>query len=137
MCLESVFSALGGWLLLNQSLSLRESAGCALIFAAVVLSQLPLEELRGCKRARDAAGGRGIPYELTRKKVKYFNLHVPAGRFCAPQLTSAHIAGGGDHYIIGQMDWIRAAQARQAAREAAGVAARQGCRAGPLHGHER
>ena len=51
MCLESVFSALGGWLLLNQSLSLRESAGCALIFAAVVLSQLPLEELRGCKKS--------------------------------------------------------------------------------------
>ena len=50
MCLESVFSALGGWLLLNQSLSLRESAGCALIFAAVVLSQLPLEELHGCKK---------------------------------------------------------------------------------------
>ena len=50
MCLESVFSALGGWLLLNQSLSLRESTGCALIFAAVVLSQLPLEELRGCKK---------------------------------------------------------------------------------------
>ena len=50
MCLESVFSALGGWLLLNQSLSLRESAGCGLIFAAVVLSQLPLEELRGCKK---------------------------------------------------------------------------------------
>ena len=40
-----------GWLLLNQSLSLRESAGCALIFAAVVLSQLPLEELRGCKKS--------------------------------------------------------------------------------------
>ena len=50
MCLESVFSALGGWLLLNQSLSLRESGGCALIFAAVVLSQLPLEELHGCKK---------------------------------------------------------------------------------------
>ena len=41
MCLESVFSALGGWLLLNQNLSLREGAGCALIFAAVVLAQLP------------------------------------------------------------------------------------------------
>ena len=42
MCLESVFSALGGWLLLHQSLSLREVAGCALIFAAVVLAQLPI-----------------------------------------------------------------------------------------------
>ena len=27
MCLESVFSALGGWLLLGQNLSMRESAG--------------------------------------------------------------------------------------------------------------
>ena len=50
MCLESVFSALGGWLLLGQNLSMRESAGCALIFAAVVLSQLPLAELRRCKK---------------------------------------------------------------------------------------
>lgn len=41
MCLESVFSAVGGWLILSQSLSLRESAGCVLIFAAVVLAQLP------------------------------------------------------------------------------------------------
>ncbi len=41
MCLESVFSALGGWLLLNQNLSVREVAGCVLIFAAVVLAQLP------------------------------------------------------------------------------------------------
>ena len=51
MCLESVFSALGGWLLLGQNLSMRESAGCALIFAAVVLSQLPLAELRRCKKS--------------------------------------------------------------------------------------
>ena len=50
MCLESVFSALGGWLLLGQNLSMRESAGCALIFAAVVLSKLPLAELRRCKK---------------------------------------------------------------------------------------
>ena len=50
MCLESVFSALGGWLLLGQNLSMRESAGCTLIFAAVVLSQLPLAELRRCKK---------------------------------------------------------------------------------------
>ena len=51
MCLESVFSALGGWLLLGQNLSMRESAGCALIFAAVLLSQLPLAELRRCKKS--------------------------------------------------------------------------------------
>ena len=50
MCLESVFSALGGWLLLSQSLSAREAFGCALIFAAVVLAQLPLEMLHRAKK---------------------------------------------------------------------------------------
>ncbi len=41
MCLESVFAALGGWLLLGQSLSLRELLGCALMLAASVIAQLP------------------------------------------------------------------------------------------------
>ena len=50
MCLESVFSALGGWLLLGQSLSAREVFGCVLIFVAVVLAQLPLEMLHRAKK---------------------------------------------------------------------------------------
>ena len=41
MSLESVFSVLAGWVLLNQQLSGRELIGCGLIFGAVVLSQLP------------------------------------------------------------------------------------------------
>ena len=45
MSLESVFSALAGWVILGQVLSLRELAGCALVMAAVVLAQLPLEKL--------------------------------------------------------------------------------------------
>ena len=49
MCLESVFSALGGWLLLHQNLSIRESFGCVLLFAAVVLAQLPLGRLMRSK----------------------------------------------------------------------------------------
>ena len=49
MCLESVFSALGGWLLLHQNLSIRESTGCVLLFAAVVLAQLPLGRLMRSK----------------------------------------------------------------------------------------
>ena len=39
--LESVFSAIFGFLLLHQVLSLKELAGCALIFGAIILSQLP------------------------------------------------------------------------------------------------
>ena len=51
MCMESVFSALGGWLILHQSLSARESVGCALIFVAVVLAQLPVEGWLKCRKA--------------------------------------------------------------------------------------
>jgi drug/metabolite transporter (DMT)-like permease len=39
MSLESVFSVLAGWLMLRQSLSVRELAGCGLMFAAIVLVQ--------------------------------------------------------------------------------------------------
>ena len=55
MCLESVFGALGGWLLLRQSLTAREIAGCALIFAAVVAAQLPLGRLLR-RRAKEGHG---------------------------------------------------------------------------------
>ena len=41
MSLESVFAALGGWLISGNTLSLREFGGCALVFAAIVLAQLP------------------------------------------------------------------------------------------------
>ena len=54
MCLESVFSALGGWVLLHQSLSPREGVGCVLIFAAVVLAQRPAPQ-RAPQRAERAS----------------------------------------------------------------------------------
>lgn len=41
MCMESVFSALAGWLLLGQTLSGMELAGCVLMFTAIIGSQLP------------------------------------------------------------------------------------------------
>ena len=41
MSLESVFAALGGWLILSEVLSPVEIGGCALVFAAVILSQVP------------------------------------------------------------------------------------------------
>ncbi|MEN6556456.1 MAG: DMT family transporter [Anaerolineaceae bacterium] len=41
MSTESVFAVLFGWLLLGEHLNARELAGCALMFAAVVIAQLP------------------------------------------------------------------------------------------------
>lgn len=43
MSLESVFAAIAGWALLHESLSTRELGGCALMFAAIVLAQLPVK----------------------------------------------------------------------------------------------
>lgn len=39
--MESVFSVLAGFVLLHQTLSLQELSGCILVFAAVILVQLP------------------------------------------------------------------------------------------------
>lgn len=41
MSLESVFAALCGWLLLHEQMSASELCGCALVFSAVIISQLP------------------------------------------------------------------------------------------------
>ena len=41
LSLESVFAALFGWVLLHQALSAKELLGCAVIFAAIVIAQLP------------------------------------------------------------------------------------------------
>lgn len=40
LSLESVISVLAGWVLLGQKLSARELAGCALMFAAIILAQI-------------------------------------------------------------------------------------------------
>ncbi|MBR4472364.1 MAG: DMT family transporter [Oscillospiraceae bacterium] len=45
MSLESVFSAITGWLILGERLSLREFAGCALMFLAIILAQIDLRVL--------------------------------------------------------------------------------------------
>lgn len=44
MSLESVFSVVGGFLLLHDKMTIRELAGCAIVFAAVVLAQLGDQE---------------------------------------------------------------------------------------------
>ena len=47
MSLESVFSAVSGWLILSQPMSGREIFGSALVFCGVVLAQLPGRKDRG------------------------------------------------------------------------------------------
>ena len=41
LSLESVFSVITGWIVLGEHLSRREMFGCALVFTAVILAQLP------------------------------------------------------------------------------------------------
>lgn len=41
MSLESVFAVIAGWAVLHEVLSTRELLGCAFVFAAVILAQVP------------------------------------------------------------------------------------------------
>ncbi len=41
MSLESVFAALGGWIIAGNALSKRELIGCIFVFAAIIVAQIP------------------------------------------------------------------------------------------------
>ncbi|SFG68458.1 DMT family transporter [Oribacterium sp. WCC10] len=41
MSMESVFAVFFGWLILHESMTLKEMLGCIIVFTAVVLAQLP------------------------------------------------------------------------------------------------
>lgn len=47
LSMESVVSMLAGWVILGQALSRRELLGCALVFGAVILVQLPDKKEKG------------------------------------------------------------------------------------------
>lgn len=49
LSLESVTSALSGWLVLHQNLSTREILGCVLMFGAIILAQLPKRSKKPAK----------------------------------------------------------------------------------------
>lgn len=46
LSLESLWAGLGGALILKETMTLREILGCALLFSAVVFSQIPLKKLK-------------------------------------------------------------------------------------------
>ena len=39
LCLESVFATLGGWVILSQVMTLKETIGCIIVFIAIILAQ--------------------------------------------------------------------------------------------------
>lgn len=45
MSLESVFAALSGWAILGETMLPKELIGCALVFTAVILAQMPVKNL--------------------------------------------------------------------------------------------
>ena len=48
LCLESVVAMLGGWLILGEKLSSRQTLGCVLMFGAIVMAQLPIANKKTC-----------------------------------------------------------------------------------------
>lgn len=44
MSLESVFSVIAGWLILDQSLTPKEIVGCVIIFVAILMAQIPFNK---------------------------------------------------------------------------------------------
>ena len=70
---ENVFSALAGWAILGQTLTMRELLGCALVFAAIMTSQLPWRKWFGgrvavaevtAEAATDAAQAETVQVEI-------------------------------------------------------------------------
>lgn len=53
MSLESVFSVLAGWILLGETMGIRELSGCAMIFSAVVLAQIPTQPIFKSKQSKE------------------------------------------------------------------------------------
>lgn len=53
MSLESAFSVLAGWLILGDKLSAKELIGCAVIFVALVISQLPSKNKEALVEVKD------------------------------------------------------------------------------------
>ena len=41
LCLESVFALIAGMILLGEMMSLREIIGCVIMFAAILIANLP------------------------------------------------------------------------------------------------
>lgn len=53
MSFESVFSVIGGWVILHEHLSVRQLRGCGLIFVAVVLAQINFSDIKQIRKYKN------------------------------------------------------------------------------------
>ena len=87
MCLESVFSALAGWLILGETLSATELCGCALMFGAIVVSQLPEKRLKGTAASRELLLSFVHQKKVAKKSPAVADAADPRLRGCTPLRT--------------------------------------------------
>ena len=149
MCLESVFSALGGWMLLHQNLSAREVFGCVLIFAAVGAGPAAAGNAapgqkgvltHGRKTAGAAAAhGRRHPVRADPQKGEESEHPCAGGRHRGGERAAAHERGSCGP-LCGRARPMGAGgpgTCPAACRPGRTAPAGQGDRAGVLYGHER
>lgn len=58
LSLESAFSLLAGWVILGQKLSAKELGGCVLVFAAIILAQIPAGKKTQQGRVSESGAGK-------------------------------------------------------------------------------
>ena len=57
MCTESVFAVISSAIILNEFMTTRETIGCAIVFGAVVLSQMPSRKTKKCHPEEQCSEG--------------------------------------------------------------------------------
>ena len=70
LSLEAVFGALGGWLILRETLSARGLIGCTLMFAAMLLSQSPVGKNGFAKKVWGFVSGRNAVGQSGKARMK-------------------------------------------------------------------
>ncbi|MBR2528223.1 MAG: DMT family transporter [Blautia sp.] len=78
LSLESSISVMAGWLILKQAMSVRELSGCILMFAAIILAQLP---------SRKEALSRAVPEETD---FVFEGLTAEAEKSSSEDIKAAH-----------------------------------------------
>jgi len=71
LSLETVFAALGGWLILNETLPLRGIIGCALMFGGMIVSQLDSVNESTNQRMSNESTNQRMSNESTNQRISH------------------------------------------------------------------